>query len=180
MNDAERGLAQRTILKLVRVHNLLFLLIVVNALSSYLIVKATGIFKQPPAAMLWLNLVCIALPIGSLVVTAFATDRMIRGLVRRRGDVETRDDDAAECFQRGKVFAMILMTVSSLMAGTCLLFGHRVREVILVVVPTLLMFLTRPSNVSLLNFVRLIEIERDRQFPPDAEADVEADPAPDK
>ena len=175
MNDAESGRSKQVIAKLVRVHNLLFLLIVVNALASYPIVRITGIFRKPPAGMIWLNVACIALPIVSLILSALATDRMIRSHVRRRGDIESNADDSAACFQRAKIFSMALMTISGLFAGTCVIFAHRVREVILVVVPVLLMLLTRPSDMSLANFVSLGQMERMVQFPTGAS---ESEPRP--
>ena len=165
MIDAEPGPATQIVEKLIRLHNLLFLLVVVNALASYPIVKITGIFNNPPAGMIWLNVGCIVLPIVSLILTALATDRMIRALVRRRGDAEPTADDSAMCFKRSKIFSMVLMTLCGLFAGTCVIFGHRVREAILVVVPVLLMLLTRPSGMSLSNFVKLVEMERMVQFP---------------
>ncbi len=179
MNDAEPGRAKQVIAKLIRVHNLLFLLIVVNGLASYPIVKISGIFNNPPAGMIWLNVACIALPIVSLILTALATNRMIRSHVRRRGEIESNADDSAACFQRAKILSMVLMTVSGLFAGTCVIFAHRVREAILVVVPVLLMLLTRPSNMSLDNFVTLVEMEREDQFGarPDLDANAVEEPA---
>ena len=165
MIDAEPGPATQTVEKLIRLHNVLFLLVVVNALASYPIVKITGIFNNPPAGMIWLNVGCIVLPIVSLIFTALATDRMIRALVRRRGDVETTADDSAACFKRSKMISIVLMTLCGLFAGTCVILGHRVREAILAVVPVLLMLLTRPSGMSLTNFVKLVEMERMEQFP---------------
>ncbi len=175
MNDAESGRAKQVIAKLVRVHNLLFLLIVVSGLASYLIVEASGIFDQPPAGMLWFNLACIALPVGSLIMTALVTDRMIAAHVRRCGDIAPCADESARCFQRSKIFSMALMTLSAMFAGTCLLFGHRVREVVLAVIPALLMLLTRPSDMSLANFVSLGQMERMAQFPSGAS---ESEPRP--
>ena len=168
MIDAEPGPARQTIHELIRVHNLLFLLVVINALASYPIVKITGIFKNPPAGMIWLNVACIVMPIVSLIVTALVTDRLIRAQVGRRGDVESTAADSVECYKRTKILSMVLMTLCGLFAGTCLIFAHRVREAILVGVPVLLMLLTRPSGVSLTNFVKLVEMERKVQFPADA------------
>lgn len=164
MNQSGGQTAFATVERLIRIHNALFLLMVVVALGCVAVVNTTHIYPNRPDRIWLMNVAAVGLPVLAMIVTAALTNRFIQTHVERWGDVAASVDSVAPLFFRAKLTSMVLLTGTGLFGGVCLLFGHRATEAAIAAFPAVLMLVTRPSHGNVEQFVVFVEMARQERF----------------
>lgn len=141
--------------RLVRINNLMVFLVVCTALICVALVQSSSFFRaqRPPwlPLLTWLR---IGLPVVALILTAVFTQRALSVYLRGLAGRPVSVDSIAPAFYRCKQVSMGLLFAAALFAAVCLLFGHRVADILLVVMPLGLLLIARPSMAGLLSLTQ--------------------------
>jgi len=141
--------------RLVRTNNLMVFLVVCTALMCLAFAQSASFLHIPRAwgapLLTWLR---IGLPVAALVFTAVFTQRALSAHLRGLGGRPVTVDSIAPTFYRCKQVSMGLLFAAALLAAACLLLGHRVADILLVVLPLGLLLIARPSMAGLLSLTQ--------------------------
>ncbi len=141
--------------RLVRTNNLMVFLVVCTALICVALVQSTSFFRAPrPRWLPLLTWLRIGLPVAALVFTAVFTQRALSAYLRGLEGRPVTVDSIAPTFYRCKQVSMGLLFAVALFAAACLLLGHRLADVLLVVLPLGLLLIARPSMAGLLSLTQ--------------------------
>jgi hypothetical protein len=157
----EAALAREVVARLIRHNNLAIFLIVVAGLAAVAIVETQHLFQLRPKWMWMVTTLRIALPILALVLTAVLTSRTIDKLLAELGPRPITPALTMPAFYFSKLASIILLTATGLICSASLIFGHRAIDIALVLIPILLLFITRVNEHGPTVFAAFAQSQRE-------------------
>lgn len=151
----QRPVAQQTVERLIRLHNLLLLIIVVVGLAAIMYVNATHVFPNRPPFMRWLTALRIILPLAALLLSFLLSRAAIERISRTRTSALVPIDVAAQAFRRAKSVTLAIVASVALFADLCLVVGHQTLDLMLAVFPLVIFIIMRPAHGNIEFFASL-------------------------
>ena len=161
----EAALAREVVARLIRHNNLAIFLIVVAGLAAVAIVETQHLFQQRPKWMWMVTVLRIGLPILALLLTAILTSRTIDKLLAELGPRPITPTLTMPAFYFSKLASIILLTATGLICSASLIFGHRAIDIALVLIPIVLLFITRVNEHGPTVFAAFAQSQREEPPP---------------